>query len=457
MKTIRFFICTFLSYMLVACSFENNPPLPTVMYDSETSELVIIQNDTAAHDTAYIEMEGLYENQIAIKDTIKLFFNKIVKDFEEIKYAYKLACNDNCLSLSIKTSRTNDTIFNYKHKVIDIKPISVANVVSGNCMGLYDVNYTRDYTDVIRLWIFKHKINPDSLLIEKTNSLLKQFHYSGRDEYSVKSLDIPIVTSLLNTKYKFDVDLPGTYFYLYACQTQKEIEAFIEKKVSEGLTDAHSSSKDEFVCYQEGYSGPNVLFMIGIDDNWTYKIVPCGMVFVDNMPPKFQKLGVRSRIQSLLIIAMSSDVNYPGPKGDWPSSIYLKNQNIYVSFPYPSKEITSSVSISYGDFQGNEYFGYNIPFYVSKSGDLQSVTIGGHTLNASNIRNGDCIRIHMKGLHIGDNSISLSANDVRGNKSKSSLSIPIVSISNNSSYDDDDYDDLDDRISDLEDRLDELE
>ena len=60
--------------------------------------------------------------------------------------------------------------------------------------------------------------------------------------------------------------------------------------------------------------------------------------------------------------------------------------------------------------------------------------------------------------HIGDNSIPLSAIDSRGNIATSSLSIPIVSIRNNSSYhDNDDYDDLEGRISDLESRMDDLD
>ena len=120
--------------------------------------------------------------------------------------------------------------------------------------------------------------------------------------------------------------------------------------------------------------------------------------------------------------------------------------------------LTSSVSVSYGNFDGNDYFGYNIPFYISINGDVKSVTIGSHKLDAHSIKNGECIRLHMKKLHIGDNSLPLSAIDSRGNMSTSSLSIPIVSIRNNSSYhDNDDYDDLEDRISDLESRMEDLE
>ena len=96
--------------------------------------------------------------------------------------------------------------------------------------------------------------------------------------------------------------------------------------------------------------------------------------------------------------------------------------------------------------------------YISINGDVKSVTIGSHKLDVHSIKNGECIRLHMKKLHIGDNSLPLSAIDSRGNMSTSSLSIPIVSIRNNSSYhENDDYDDLEDRISDLESRMEDLE
>ena len=146
-----------------------------------------------------------------------------------------------------------------------------------------------------------------------------------------------------------------------------------------------------------------------------------------------------------------------GSSLSWSKTITLPRQNMVINIPDLSSSITSSVSVSYGSFEGNDYFGYNIPFYVSVYGDVQSLTIGSHRLNGSSIKNGECIRLHIRDLHTGDNSLPLTAVDSRGNKSTSSLSISLVTIRNTPSYhDDDDYDDLEDRISDLESRLDDL-
>jgi hypothetical protein len=79
------------------------------------------------------------------------------------------------------------------------------------------------------------------------------------------------------------------------------------------------------------------------------------------------------------------------------------------------------VSVSYGNIEGNFYFGYNIPFYLSVNGDVKSITIGPHKLDAHTIKKGECIRLNIKNLHIGDNSLPLSAVDSRGNISQSTI------------------------------------
>ena len=62
---------------------------------------------------------------------------------------------------------------------------------------LYDVNFKRDYHEIIRQWIFKNNLTSDSLVIEDMNSLLRQFNYSGKNENCALSPSVPIVTSLL--------------------------------------------------------------------------------------------------------------------------------------------------------------------------------------------------------------------------------------------------------------------
>ena len=447
-----------LMMLITYTSCEHIPTKPIVEYDSDKSVIQIVQTDTAAHDSAFISIGSIYQSVIPIKDTVSLSITGTIKKLNQIEVAYKLATHDNTFDVTVRTSRTTDTTFQYRFNTFDIKPINVAEVVSGPCCGFYDVNNKRDYHGKIRQWIFKNDISPDSSVIEAANSILRQFNYSGKNEYSALSNSVPVVKSLSGLKFRFNAQLEGDFFYLYAysCSSGKPIKSFVESKITKGLSDAHHSVRDEFACSNSSGSGPNVLFLVGIDKNWKYEALPVGIIVVDDIAPEISARGhMPTRYRGLY----NSYYDYGnGSSLSWSKTITLPRQNMVINIPDISASISSYVSVSYGNFEGNDYFGYNIPFYVAISGDVQSLTIGSHRLNGSSIKNDECIRLHIRGLHTGDNSLPLTAVDSRGNKSTSSLSIPLVTIRNNPSYhDDDDYDDLEDRISDLESRLDDLD
>ena len=458
-KRNNYYAIWVLMMMLISnVSCEHIPRRPVVEYDSDNAIIQIIQKDTAAHDSAFIIIGDVYKEVMPIKDTIRFFVEKTLKKLNQIEVAYKLTKQNLTFDVSIRTTRTNDTIFQYKYTPIDINPVNVAEVLSGLCMGLYDVNYKRDYHEKIRQWIFKNDLIPDSSTIENTNSILRQFNYSGKNEYSALSASVPIVNSLTGQKYRLKAQLGGEYYYLYAysCKSGKSIKSFVESKITKGLYDAYHTLDNEFTCSNNGGSGYNVLFLIGIDKNWKYEVLPIGIVIVDDIAPKIKASGHIPTEYRSLYGNYSTDNN--STSLSYSKTITLPSQNLLINIPNIPASISSSVSVSYGDFEGNNFWGYNIPFYVYVYGDVQTFTIGSYKLNGNSIKNGECIRLHIKNLHIGDNALLLSATDSRGNKSNGSLSIPIVSYRRNTSYhDDDDYDDLEYRISDLENRMDDLD
>lgn len=453
MKTKNLLLCLCTLFVFYACSFD--PSLPVIKYNSEAEELVFIQTDTAAHDTAFISIKGIYEDTLPINDTIKLHIRDKIDDSNIINLAYNLATQNNKQDVSIRTTRTNDTIVTFVHKNIDIVPVKIAKVISGDCTELVDVNNNRDYKEKIRLWIFQNNLTPDSILVEKMNSLMRQFHHSGHKEFAPKE-NVVIMKSIKDRRYKFDVDVPGKYFYLYATNDVNSIKPFVEKKISGGFKDASSSPKNDLICNQEGKTGPNCLFMIGIDENWKYEIYPLAFVIVDDIAPT---ISAYSDASTLFRggIASEAEIN-------WPRNMYFGNQNIFVNMPRQSKyDITAFVSIHSGSFQGDDYYGYNIPFEISSRGDVESITIGGHRLSGNMLNKKDRDRyleeaigkqkwtkLRIKGMHIGNNSIPITATDSRGNTSTSYLEIKLVATHT------DPYDELDGRIDDIENRLDDL-
>ena len=230
-----YIIWTLTLILLLNVSCEHIPTKPLVKYDSEDTSILIIQTDTAAHDSAYISIGNVYKTVLPIKDTINISIREALKTFNQIEVAYQLATQDYQFDINVHTTRTNDTTFLYKYKPFDIKPINVVQVVSGQCRGLYDVNYKRDYHGKIRQWIFKNDLTPDSVIIERTNSILRQFNYSWKNEYGAINEATPIVTSLSGMNFKFNAQLEGEYFYLYAYPSQSgtPIKSFVGIKNNE--------------------------------------------------------------------------------------------------------------------------------------------------------------------------------------------------------------------------------
>lgn len=449
------------------CSCEHVPTLPLIVYDKKVANLNIIQADTAAHDSVYIHISNIYSKAFPINDTLTFSIPKIIKKLDQIELAYTLATQNNTLPIKVWTSRTNDTVFNYIYRKINIPSIPIAKVISGDCIGFYDVNYKRNYKNKIRAWIFRNNILPDSVLIEDMNSLMKQFNYSGYNEYSKFSGDIPIVKSLRDKKFRINTNVEGDYFYLCACQSEQAIKSFVEEKISNGLKDAKHSIDEEFTCSHKGKSGTNTIFLIAIDDNWKYTILPIGLVAIDNIAPKIIPKGHKTNRsvnsnRALLAERQSLRASFYNYRKIYMGSsshsnvnrLFINHQNILVNMPTISS-IISFVTISYGNFSWDYYGGYNIPFYIDIYGDVKAITIGNHLLDSRQIKKDECVRLNIKQLHMGDNSLPLSAIDSRGNKSTSSLHISIVPIRNRNNNND--YDDLENRISNLESRMDDLE
>lgn len=456
MKSISCFYkcCSFfiLLSILYACDEEYIPCHPIISYDNELSLVKITQSDTLAKDTAVISIDGFLSETLIVKDSISYSIDDNIKKINQLDLAYYLINNNNELGVKVSTKRGLDTSFVYKFKEINIEPIMTAKVLSGNCVGLYDKNSRRDYHEKIRRYFFENNLHPDSSLIESMNNLMIQFNYSWLNEYSSLEKEIPVVRDLNNLFFTFESSLPGNYFYLYACNKEDGIKSFVKDKIAKNFEGAVLSSENPMKCSNPGRAGINVLLLIAIDNDWKYNILPVGLVEIDNVAPEIFTKGLIDNSRW----GFTGGIN-PTPI-TWPAFVLFNDWDIKVNIPSQRKVITSSVTIRYGSFRGNDHFGYDVPFYIHKYGDLQSFSIGKKTIMASSVENGKCIRVHLP-LRIGDNDVRITATDIMGNTSSGTMSIPIVSYRINNSYDDDedDYDELEDRISDLESQVEELE
>ena len=85
--------------------------------------------------------------------------------------------------------------------------------------------------------------------------------------------------------------MPGKYFYLYSfpCKSGTPIRSFVEKKIAIDFKDAYLSTKDVFSCANRGGLGPNVLFLIAINENWKYELMPVCLIIIDTKAPSIYR------------------------------------------------------------------------------------------------------------------------------------------------------------------------
>ena len=439
--------------MFVSC--KHTPAIPNIQYDQDAAQLRIIQSDTSAHDSLFLDIDEACHHIVIIRDTIVYPLKEFIKGGDLYQIAYMLSTNNNTLQVKMRTSRTNDTLLQYHFVPKEIQQIKVAKVVSGQCASLYDVNYNRNFLKKIRQWFFKKNITPNDSIIQNMNSIIHQLTYTGKNEYAPRQNEVPTVSSTSGLKFRFDVDLPGDYFYLYSfpCMDGSPIKNFVEKKIADNFKDAFHSTRDIFTSANNGALGPNILFMIGIDKNWNYDFLPVGIYVIDNVPPK-----IYSELRRNGPYAYSTyfyDLNIKQNK-TWPNVTTIPSKNMMVHLPnFTYSNAVETVKISTEYFQGDDYNGYNIPFVISTQGYVRYVTIGNHRITLENsYLNEKRVKLRIKGIHTGSNRIPLSATDTKGNKSEGSMQINLVPLTSSRQSD---YDDLEERIDDLEDRLSDLE
>lgn len=444
-------------FTLLSCNSWNRPLQPLVSLDDTGLKLFLIQTDTTAHDTAIVSLNNKLNKRVIIKDSIKLNLLELIKEVSAVECAYNLCLNNN-LIVNVKTQRGLDTTLNIKWHHINIEPVKIAKVLTGECIGFRDGNDSTRYIKSIRKWLFENGLSPDSTVIAKMSYYIRQFNYTGKEEFTKLDGEIPIISSIENESFRFNTELEAQHFYLIAFQKGKEILPFIKEKVLMGLSDSNSSTEKPFRCSNKPKQGLNILSIVGIDNNGEYKIQPVGLVIIDKKGPIIKSAGYmggsfENMLQYDHVVNELRKDNKPLKTNN--QDIIFEKQNIKILVPKNYFNIESFGIISYGNFEGNHNNGYNIPFKIECEGDLKKLIIDGNIISNEQIKNSRFIRVKIRHLDYGDNEIKISAEDKRGNITNSSISIYVRRIRRY--YHVEKYNNLESRIEDLESRIEDLE
>ena len=352
--------------------------------------------------------------------------------------ALLLAKGNGDVKMTLSLDGVLDTTITYH---LDIKNISqfTTKVFAGNCANLSgNFDAVNVEGDIIK-WLFRKNIkNVGDETINNMRLYLQELNRTGYNEYVTKDA-IPVVTSFKGIDYKISSNLVADNYYLFACKSEKEIDDFVEEMVSIKFDGASHSLNQSLPCYRSvSSSGIICIYLIGIDNDWNYRIAPIGLICIDNKKPF-------TSLTTLGILRTIGETNTTEA-----DDIILNNNKIKIKMPSKVPAINGYAALETRDWGGNG-ISANVNFSVSFGGDVKTLAIE-RSGNLAKWVGKDTFVLDLQGktspyiftyeLHLedGDNYVPVTITDLRGNKTEYKFNVactmtrsnnPEINIDNN--------------------------
>lgn len=345
-------------------------------------------------------------------------------------YSYEIATKGG-LPVHFSDGVFDTTIFAKFNPLIGKVEIS-SQIISGPCLKIVPERETDACRKEIVSWLVNHRKYAEDQVVQEMVDvrccLLGSKMYYIEDN-KVFPRDVPIVTSLNNVQYRIKTNVEADHYYLIAmniCHHEtdrypKINKDLISELIISGFSEAESSSNEIFYCVNpNGEGGLLLLNLVAINNDWSYKVVPLGLVELDNEKPR----------------VLGDDKESDG--SEWALCCYagwVPDVSIRLWEGHVYRSSYGMVYIETGDFRGN-----NVPFIITFRGDVESMTIRREIHHSySRLKPGyKTIRfaqqespIHFTyelDLALGDNYIPITVKDKRGNVTEYSYNIKMVPV-----------------------------
>lgn len=420
--------------------------------------------------------DGLDSMNVAGNDTFSL---KDVMDRLSIEKGKRYAiaydfCQKGYYALHIKANNKMgellaDTMLKTTFPTVTGKCVEEPIVVRGDlCPYILQNSYNGDRKIPIRNWLFDADYPLDSLLISKMEGAVNYLCGIAYPTYCLsQEHNIPRLTSIQNSPVSVRTNMQADRYFLFAASSASALLEKIKQVVRNNHVKGLFKSRDVLTgipLNSVGIGDVVSIFLVGINDDDTYSILPVGAYIVDKSAP----ISLRGRTWNY------AGVNYL-PSSSSPligtqrfSSLFFDFRNIgFIVRHEVDLQIDGCVVLSHGNFGGDMVDGVDIPFTLNSRGDIKRIEIFRTKRNEWGVRPGKRT-IEVNGqtlsnyhfdytllLRFGDNYVPVIVTDMRGNKTKMDYYIPVARVSNNSDEDEienlqSQYDDLEGRISELE-------
>ena len=367
--------------------------------DSSYSVSMSIQDENV------VSQQGSRSTSMAILDLVRKCRNKN----DLALYALE---HQNTIPVNIKIDEEIYTIANYK--IAPFFEDETSFSISGNCAPLVSKFSNPSNKVNIKRWLFRKKKHLNSDQIDILFGLANQLSHNKTVEYITNST-MPVVHNISVNRYSVKSNLEGDYYVLYACTSSSEIDKFVENIVSNDFRQCSKTPSSSMICYGNNNSGYKYICLIGIKEDWSYKVQPLGWVAVDNSAP-----------------SQSSSVG---------SSILFPN-SIKAILPSNKPQIFGTGDVSVIHWDGNG-LSCNCTFMVHFDGDASVATVS-RTGSLAKWLSKDVKRIDLTKhtspytftyeLHLedGDNRIPVTISDNHGNTRRYELNIRAEFVRSNS-------------------------
>ena len=408
------FIC------MCSCTDNNRSKMsttkPIVSYENEVLNVTSLDGE---EHSVVISIANKIVIQKKYKDICKLPVAHILKGYGST-YDVALMATSGIqpgIALDVKVDDVIDTILFATIEPLEIRE-NTSNI-SGNCAQLILADSDPEQEVNIKKWLFRKNTKLNQYQIQQMRGIISKISSKGTIDY-ITSSTIPVVRNFLGMSYSVKSDMRADHYVLFAASSEKEIKDFVEEVVSNNYELTSKKLSGGMKCFRKMESdGYKCITLVGINDDWSYQVLPLGLVAIDNTPP-----------------ALSSNYSHNV------NEILLKgNQRVVLPKSKPLIYGTANVSVLDWDGNGVEC---NVTFNVSFSGDAKSITVvrnkrlcypGEHRIENKviNLTNKKSPYMFTYELHFegGDNIIPIVVEDYHGNKNEYEINVPARFTRNN--------------------------
>lgn len=341
--------------------------------------------------------------------------------------ALLLAQNDGNVGVNLSLPNVFDTTIVFHLDMNDVPEYST-KVLSGKCASLTGVFDAENIESDIIKWLYRKNLkNVGEETINNMRLYLKELNSSDYKQY-VTSEEIPIITSFNGINYKLSSDLVADNYYLFACKFEKDLEDFVEEKVSLKFEGAVHSLSQPISCNRFAESsGTSCIFLVGINNDWNYSVAPVGLISIDDIKPA--QLGGARRVSE-------GDLS----RFDNADLLFQRNK-IIIRMPNQVPCVTGFANLLTREWSGNG-ISCNVNFEVIFSGDIKSITLLredhlakwlGKGKKEIDLQDKTSPYLFSYELHLedGDNYVPVIVTDLRGNKMEFQYNVGCESKPNN--------------------------